>query len=130
MLLLRENSKTDIERAAEVLKKLRIHPLDIEYRLQQMISDALVFDNIDFQKEYKLGLRSRVDFLLDGGIIIETKKGRPYPPVTILQLQKYASFSEVSGIILLTEKYIDIPKEINGKPCVCIGLTHLWGIAL
>jgi len=119
----------------KTLKKLRINPVDEEYDLQLEIARVLLEANIHFSKEYKLGKRNRVDFLTgsafdDQGIIIEVKKGKPNKRNVIDQLERYAAFPKVGGIILVVEKNLDIPWEINGKPCISFGLNKLWGIAL
>ncbi len=114
----------------KALSGLRIDPINEEYELQNKIAKALVAADIPFQKEYKLGPRSRVDFLTGDGIAIEVKKGKPYTQQVIQQLRRYAEFPEVKSIVLVIERNLDIPKELNGKPCTSFGLNKLWGIAL
>jgi hypothetical protein len=114
----------------KALSKLRINPVMDEYELQNKIAVVLAAEGISFVREYKLGPRSRVDFLTGDGIAIEVKKGKPNKSQVINQLEKYAAFDDVSEIILVVEKNLDIPREINGKPCISFGLNKLWGIAL
>jgi len=113
----------------EALNKLRVNPVNEEFDLQREIAKIFDESDIKYQKEYVLGPRNRVDFLVNG-IVIEAKKGKPNKVQVIAQLQRYAAFLEVKGIILVVEKNLDIPKEINGKPCKSFGLNKLWGIAL
>lgn len=120
-------------RMQEILKalsNLRVNPVDEEYELQIEIATQLCLAGINFHREYKLGPRNRVDFITYDGIVIEVKKGKPAKYQVIDQLIRYASFIKVKGIILVVEKNLDIPREINGKPCVSFGLNKLWGIAL
>jgi hypothetical protein len=124
-----------MQRIIDALNKLRINPVNEEYDLQHEIAKALTAANISYSKEYKLGKRNRVDFLtgnaFDGtGMVIEVKKGKPNKAQVIGQLKRYAEFPEVIGIILVVEKNLDIPKMINGKPCISFGLNKRWGIAL
>ena len=115
----------------KTLSRLRINPVNEEYDLQHEINTVLVLAGINHWKEYPLGPRNRVDFLTyNKGIVIEVKKGKPNKAQVIRQLERYASFDKVKGIILVVEKNLDIPREINGKPCVSFGLNKLWGIAL
>lgn len=119
----------------KALSKLRINPVDEEYDLQVEIAKTLRAAHISYSKEYKLGKRNRVDFLTgsafdSAGVVIEVKKGKPNKTQVIGQLQRYAAFPRIKGIILVVEKNLDIPKMINGKPCVSFGLNKLWGIAL
>lgn len=112
------------------MKHLRINPVDEEFNLQNEIKQQLDLAGIKYKKEYILGPRNRVDFLVDGGIAIEVKKGKPNKKQVIEQLKRYAGFQEVRGIIVVVEKNLDIPKRINDKPCISFGLNKLWGIAL
>ncbi len=114
----------------KALSSLRINPVIEEYELQNKIAEALAATGISFTREYKLGPRSRVDFLTNDGIAIEVKKGKPNRVQVIRQLEKYAAFEDVTEIILVVEKNLDVPREINGKPCMSFGLNKLWGIAL
>ena len=119
-----------MDKMLEVLKKIRSNPVNEEYDLQNEVEKTLGFGGIKFKREYVLGPRNRVDFLTENGIAIETKKGKPNKAQTIGQLQRYAAFQEVKGIILVVERNLDVPNEINGKPCISFGLNKLWGIAL
>lgn len=120
-----------MKRIIEALNKLRINPVNEEYDLQREIGIILTDAKISYENECRLGPRNRVDFLtFREGIAIEVKKGKPNKRQVITQLQRYAAFLRVKGIILVVEKNLDIPKEINGKPCISFGLNKLWGIAL
>jgi predicted AAA+ superfamily ATPase len=114
-----------------ILKTLRINPINEEYDLQAEIEKLLIDAEIHYERECKLGPRNRVDFLtFKNEIAIEVKKGKPNKSQIIRQLQRYAEFDRVKGIILVIEKNMDVPKVISGKPCVSLGLNKLWGIAL
>lgn len=120
-----------IEAVVSSLKKLRITQVDSEYLLQEQISNCLKADRIPFQKEFKLGPRNRVDFLVEGGTAIEVKRNKPSKIQVITQLQRYADFDEVKAIILVINTSITgISEEVNGKPCKIISLQKQWGIAL
>jgi hypothetical protein len=120
-----------MEQMVAIIREIRIKPSITEYELQEQIQGLLVAHGIIFEKEYKLGPRNRVDFMLRGGIIIETKKGKPYYADIIGQLERYAGFDEVTGMILLVERnLLHFPGVIGGKPVYYLGLNKLWGIAL
>lgn len=103
--------------------------VDDEYELQHKIAEQLIKAGIPFKKEYVLGPRNRVDFMIDG-CIIEVKKGKPNKQQVIRQLERYTGFSEVTSVILVVETSLDIPREVNSKKCFSFGLNKLWGIAL
>ena len=65
-----------------------------------------------------------------GGVGIEIKRGRVERAKVMRQLTRYAACPQVTGLILLTEKSLSLPREIGGKPVKVICLNRLWGIAL
>jgi hypothetical protein len=119
-----------IEIIISALKELRVNAVFEEYELQDEIAKILKSHNISFIKEHKLGPRNRIDFFIDKGIGIEIKKGKPNRTKVIKQLERYASFNEISALILVIERSMDIPRYINNKPCLSIGLNKQWGIAI
>ena len=98
--------------------------------LHHAIIQALVIAGIAYDREYRLGPRSRIDFFLSGGIGIEAKKGKPNRNSIIQQLERYATYPEITGLILVIETLIDLPPLILGKPLRVVNLRKLWGIAL
>lgn len=125
-----EENNTTIEEVIEAIKKIRISVIKEEFDLHKHIKETLNLNNISFHYEYKLGPHRRIDFLTSNGVGIEAKKGKPNYTQTIKQLEKYAQSEEVKVIILVIERYMDLPSEIYGKPCYSIGLNRLWGISL
>ncbi|MED0677051.1 hypothetical protein ABEV55_08400 [Aneurinibacillus thermoaerophilus] len=114
------------------LKCLRVALVKSEYELQDKIKEEFEKHHILFEKEYKLGPRNRVDFLVHPGIVVEVKRGlkKPNWSNVMQQLTRYASYDEVSSVILVVERNLTLPDKINGKPCFSFGLNKNWGIAL
>lgn len=114
------------------LQELRISKIVDEYTLQQKLKEQLDAIGIAYQKEYRLGPRCRLDFLVAGGIAIEVKRGRAKPnrSQVAAQLARYATFEEVRAIVLVVDRNVHVPAQVNGKPCFAFGLHKLWGIAL
>lgn len=119
-----------IDLVLDSLRKLRISPVTEEFELQDKIAEALKQSNISFIKEYRIAPKNRIDFLVEGGIGIEVKKGKPNRYQTTRQLERYTSFEEIHAIIVVVERNLNIPDEINGKKCISFGLNRLWGVAL
>ncbi len=120
-----------MQQIIDVLKTLRINPINEEYDLQAEIEKLFIDSEIRYEREYMLGPHNRVDFMtFKDCIAVEVKKGKPNKAGVIKQLLRYAEFDLVNGIILVVEKNMDVPKTLNGKPCVSLGLNKLWGIAL
>lgn len=118
-----------MEQVVSALKRIRCHVITDEYKLHNMIAQQLTAAGISFKHEVPLAPRNRIDFLTDDGIGIEAKKGKPNEQSVYKQLERYAGFDEVKGLILVIERYMDLPETINGKPVVSIGLRKLWGIS-
>lgn len=114
----------------QTIQAMRIPVIAEEYELQNMIADNLLRDGISFQREYRLGPRNRIDFLIEGGIGLEVKKRKPNRLQVISQLERYAANDKIKAIVLVIERSMDLPREVNGKPCSSIGLNKLWGVAL
>lgn len=118
-----------MEQVINALKKIRCHVITDEYKLHKLIANELMAAGISFSHEVPLAPRNRIDFLTAGGIGIEAKKGKPNELSVYRQLERYVSFEEVKGLILVIERYMDLPEIINGKPVLSIGLRKLWGIS-
>ena len=119
----------DFNQVLAAIETIRIQPASDEFYIHSAIKEALIKYGIGFEHEYKLAPRNRIDFLTHSGVGIEVKKGKPNEAQVYSQLERYAQFEEVKAIILVIERYQDVPEEMNGKPCRSIGLRRLWGIA-
>ena len=126
------SANDSLERTIQALNTLRVTRMADEFVLQSKIRQCLNEHGIAFQKEFHLGTRNRVDFLVQGGVAIEVKQGLAKPNQTkvVKQLTRYAGFEEVQAIILVVDRNLHLPDEINGKRCISFGLHKRWGIAL
>ncbi|MGG6309826.1 hypothetical protein [Paenibacillus macerans] len=118
-----------MEQVVAAIKRIRCHVITDEYKLHKLIQQELIAAGISYQHEVPLAPRNRIDFLTNDGIGIEAKKGKPNELSVFKQLERYAGFDDVKGLILVIERYMDLPETINGKPVVSIGLRKLWGIS-
>ncbi len=119
-----------VDRVLAALRELRIGVTPDEYKIQELIADALARKDIPFQKEYRLAPRNRIDFYIEDGIGLEVKRGKPNRSAVTGQLERYASFEEIRAVILVVERNVNIPGRIMDKPCILFGLNRLWGVAL
>ena len=97
--------------------------------MHRLVMDTLSRQGVSFEHEVSLAPRCRID-LMCGGVGIEIKRGRVERAKVMRQLTRYAACPQVTGLILLTEKSLSLPREIGGKPVKVICLNRLWGIAL
>ncbi|MBR6571279.1 MAG: hypothetical protein IKK75_12595 [Clostridia bacterium] len=113
----------------DALKELRSPFALYETDIHQMVAARLSEAGLLFVHEARLGPGCRIDYLVDT-IGIEIKKGKPDATAVKRQLIRYAACEGVSAIILLTQRAVNAPKTVMGKPVHVIVLNHLWGVAL
>ena len=119
-----------IQDILKALRELRVNVVIEEFSLQTSIAEILQKNSFTFKKEYRLAPRTRIDFLLQGGLGIEVKKGRPNSKQVMRQLERYTAFEDIKAIILIVERNVNMPSMLNGKKCFIFGLNRLWGVAL
>lgn len=76
-------------------------------------------------KEFILDDKNIIDFLINKEIGIEVKiKGQRRN--IFKQCERYCSFDYIKKLILVTNKSIGFPQQINGKDCYVINLGKAW----
>jgi hypothetical protein len=112
------------------LKTIRVTKAGLqETELHDDVCAALAQAKITYRREYSFGPRCRADVWVDG-IVIEVKKQRPARAKLLAQLLRYAEQPQVRAIVLVLERSVPVPSEIEGKPVFVVSLNALWGIAL
>jgi hypothetical protein len=96
-----------------------------ERELQDRLEQLLIAEGIDFEREYRLSARDRVDFMC-GGVAIEVKIASSHNEV-LTQLFRYAESTEVEAMILVTNRHrqLEMPTTILGKPLEVVFLNGL-----
>ena len=100
-----------------------------EDEIHQKIMDTFDDFGLKYHHEYQLIPHKRFDFWLDG-IVIEVKKEKPSKIILLNQLNRYTKVNEVTAIIVVLEKSIDLPRVLNDKPIFNISLNANWGVAI
>lgn len=114
---------------SRVIKSLRGHRflLHNEKELQIAIHSTLMVD-LPFgsiKREFILDDENIIDFLIDGEIGIEVKiKGQRRQ--IFRQCERYCSFDQIKKLLLVTNKSMGFPEQINGKDCYVINLGKAW----
>ena len=119
-----------MEEVLTALGALRIPLVRDEFVLQALVAQALDASEIAYQKEARLCARCRVDFLTEGGIAIEVKRGKPQKAALLAQVRRYAAQEDVRAVVLVVERCAALPESVAGKPCVVFPLNRLWGVAI
>lgn len=104
-------------------KKYSLHDEKI---LQEEIEDELIANDINYLREYRLSNRSIIDFYFpDEKIGMEIKiKGSVFKIFD--QVKRYADFDSVDEIILVSSKFVNLPKKINDKDAHFISLSEAF----
>ena len=111
------------------LSSVRMPAQPEEYDIHAAVARALSEAGLDYEHEYRLGPRRRIDFRV-GRIGIEVKKGRPATSELTRQLRRYLESDTLDGVIVVTQRVTALPDRICGKPVLLISLNRLWGVAL
>ena len=119
----------EIDRVCRALAALRVPAMPGEYDIHAEVAAALAAAGLDYDHEYRLGPRCRVDFRV-GRVGIEVKKGRPAATDLCRQLARYLTFDALAAMVVVTQKATPVPERIGGKPVRLISLNRLWGVAL
>lgn len=111
---------------AHILRQGRF-ALEDEKVTQSIIESKLIAAGIrKFKREYRFDKNNIVDFFFEEtGIAIEVKiKGSKME--IYRQCKRYAEFDTVKELILLTNKAVALPPNINNKRCTVINLGLAW----
>lgn len=98
--------------AALVRRSFRFQTED---EFQAAIAQALEEDGIAFERERRLDIASRIDFLVDDvGVEVKIKGS---PAQLLRQLFRYSLRPEIAQLLLVTSKrtFESLPLTINGK---------------
>jgi hypothetical protein len=95
-----------------------------ELELQDGIESVLRRAGLDYVREFKIGLGSRVDFLV-GDVGIEVKIGGSLQAAT-RQLHRYAGSDKIGSLILVSSRLFHnlFPESLRGKPLRVVNLIN------
>ncbi|HEX4302851.1 MAG TPA: hypothetical protein VHZ78_08655 [Rhizomicrobium sp.] len=112
------------------LQSARI-PLTDEIAAQAAISRLLDELEVKHKREHRLSPHERLDFWLpeprgDAGEVIEVKMNAARPASIVRQLARYAAHPCVRALYLVSNRAMDLPADIGGKPAFLISLGRAW----
>lgn len=107
------------------LLKTKRFSLQNEKQLQQEI-DVLFLRNltIEFFREYRLDDNNIIDFLV-GQLGIEVKINAQRRAI-YKQCERYCEFDQIKQLLLVTNRSMGFPEQINGKDCFVFNLSKSW----
>jgi hypothetical protein len=96
-----------------------------EHELQLGIETTLGGALIPYEREFRLTATERPDFLVWGCLAIEVKVDGG-PSTVLRQLERYARYEVVEGIMLVTRRmqHLTLPATILDKPLSIVPLTQ------
>ena len=119
----------DMDAVVAALASVRMPAQPEEYDIHAAVAGALSAAGLDYEHEYKLGPRRRIDFRV-GRVGIEVKKGRPASAALREQLGKYLQSDALDAVVVVAQRVTALPATIGGKPVRLVSLNRLWGVAL
>ncbi len=119
----------DIARIVNALSAVRMPAQPEEYDIHAAVARALTEAGLEYEHEYRLGPRRRIDFRV-GRVGIEVKKGRPAASALTQQLRRYLESDDLDGVVVVAQRAVRLPQTLSGKPVTVVSLNRLWGLAL
>lgn len=114
---------------ADVIRLVQRSRLDLssEKHLQEGVAEVFQAAGIVYAREKRLSPKDIPDFLIAGGVVVECKMRNKAKKMDIFrQLARYATYPEVTAIILASNVSMGLPPEIYGKPLYAASLSHGW----
>ncbi len=114
---------------ADVIRLVQRSRLDLssEKHLQEGVAEVLQAAGIPYEREKRLSPKDIPDFLIAGGVVVECKMRNKSKKMDIFrQLARYATYPEVTAIILASNVTMGLPPELEGKPLFAASLSHGW----
>jgi hypothetical protein len=81
---------------------------------------------VALEREVRLSGSDIPDLMIDGRIAVELKAIKARAAEVLPQLERYAAHRRVEAIILASNKAVDVPPLIGGKPAVFVSLGRAW----
>lgn len=114
---------------ADVIRLVQRCRLDLssEKHLQEGVAEVLKAAGIAYEREKRLSPKDIPDFLIAGGVVVECKMRNKSKKMDIFrQLARYATYPEVTAIILASNVSMGLPPEIEGTPLFAASLSQGW----
>jgi len=118
------------ERILSALRAVRLHQAGLsEAEIHDQLCASLVKAEIAHRREHRFAPHCRADIWIDG-FVVEVKRERPGRAALLAQISRYAAQPASRGIIVVLERSIGVPSEIQGKPVAVVSLNAAWGVAI
>lgn len=107
------------------LLKSKRFSLQNEKQLQQEIEELFHFGlPLEFKREFHLDNNNIIDFLVcQLGIEVKINAQRR---AIYKQCERYCEFDQIKQLLLITNRSMGFPEQINGKDCFLFNLSKSW----
>jgi hypothetical protein len=113
----------------DVLRVLRGNRFNLhdEKVLQDEMELCLLmyFGGPSVEREVVLDHKNRIDFLVSDSLGIEVKIGGQKRAI-YKQCERYCGFEKIKSLLLVTNRSMGFPEQINGKDCYVLNLGKAW----
>lgn len=111
-------------RVVGVIERTRVD-LACEDAAQEDLARALADLGAAVTREVSLSPRERIDIMV-GPVGVEVKRATAQPRAVLRQLERYAAHDSVKALVLASNKAMNLPHSINGKPLLFASLGRAW----
>lgn len=80
---------------------------------------------VDFAREVRLTAADRPDFVIDR-TAVEVKMNSAQPRAILRQLTRYAAHPDIRAVVLVSNKAVNLPAMLSGKPVFSVSLGRAW----
>lgn len=115
----------ELRRIGALIGSARI-ALETEKAAQADIETVLRGAGLPFEREARLGPGDIPDFIVGGTIVIEVKLRSTTRKNIGRQLDRYAAYPQVKGVLLVSNIAIRLPEFIHEKPFLSVSLGAAW----
>lgn len=110
----------------EVLRRKRFNLHDEKILQAEIQAEfVLAWGQADVEREFVLDHRNTIDFLISGDLGIEVKIGGQKRAI-YKQCERYCCFDKIKSLLLVTNRSMGFPQQINGKDCYVLNLGRAW----
>ncbi len=112
--------------AQEIIQTIQCNRFDLqdEKVLQNQISQSFDLNFVVYRKEFRLDEKNILDFLIDDvGVEVKIKGSKRQ---IYKQCERYCGFDRIKSLLLITNRSMGFPSEINGKPIYIFNLGKSW----
>lgn len=100
--------------------------LTTEKQTQSDLAHVFAVDGTPAEREVRLAPGDIIDLIVRGRVGVEVKLKHARPADIVRQLERYATSPRIAGLLLATNRAMNLPGSMNGKPVRVVSLGRGW----